>query len=230
MTNVLKGLLKSLTLHVSNSKHGDWISATYCLNLLPFWFCRKHASVEKCAHTFHLSFIAGLKISSGRCQTTSEVHVQAFVRGSHRLINLLQTDQVSVRFYITLRSMQSPPPPTTVIITLNGLSWQKTVNRGFWVDLWQAQLGSGLQADWLLWRQRPCSTLIADSIAQISRVLIIDYCPEMCCASLVPLCDGPCSPNVFGWSPRVHLKFSPSTLPKNCRTVVENWKAEMTCA
>ncbi len=113
-------------------------------------------------------------------------------------------------FTAMLRSMWSPLPPTTVIITLNGLSRQKTVNRGFWVDLWQAQLGSGLQADWLLWRQRPCSTLMAGGVVQISTVLITDYCPEMRCASLVPLCDGPCLPNVFGWSPS--LKFSLSTV------------------
>ncbi len=143
-------------------------------------------------------------------------------------------------FTATLRSMWTPLPPTTVIITLNGLSRQKTVNGAFWVGLWQAQLGSGQQADWLLWRQHPCSTLMAGGVAQISTVLIIDYCPEMHCASLVPLCDGPRLPNVFDWPPRVHLNsllfkiLSLSTVVfpyiEKCRTGVENWKAEMTCA
>lgn len=176
----------------------------------------------------------GLKISSGRCQTKSEVHVQAFVRGSHRLINLLQTDQVNVRFYSHVEIYVLTPTPTTVIITLNGLSRQKTVKRGFWVDLWQAQLGSGLQADWLLWRQRPCSTLMAGGVVQISTVLIIDYCPEMRCASLVPLCDGPCLPNVFGWSPRVHLNsslfkilpFHSCLFPSPLRNAEQEWRIE----
>lgn len=136
-------------------------------------------------------------------------------------------------FTAMLRSMRSPPPPTTVIITLNGLSRQKRVNRGFWVDLWQTQLGSGLQADWLLWRQRPCSTLMAGGVAQISTVLIIDYCPEMRCVSLVPLCDGPRLPNVFGWSPRVHsnpsfLKILPfhSCFLGPLRNAEQEWRTE----
>lgn len=100
-------------------------------------------------------------------------------------------------------------------------------------DLWQAQLGSGLQADWLLWRQRPCSTLMAGGVAQISTVLIIDYCPEMRCASLVPLCDGPRLPNVFGWSPRVHLNSSlfkilpfHSCFPGPLRNAEQEWRIE----
>lgn len=138
-----------------------------------------------------------------------------------------------------------PPPPiptsTAAIIASNGLSRQKTVNRGFWVDLWQAQLGFGLQADWLLWRRRPCSTLMAGGIAQISTVLIIDYCPEMRCASPMPLCDGPRLPNVFGWSPLVHLNLSLLKIlyfcrccflgpAEKCRTEVKNWKADKTGA
>ncbi len=135
-------------------------------------------------------------------------------------------------FTAMLRSMWSPLPPTTVIITLNGLSRQKTVNRGFWVDLWQAQLGSGLQADWLLWRQRPCSTLMAGGVVQISTVLITDYCPEMRCASLVPLCDGPCLPNVFGWSPSLNsslfkiLPFHSCLFPGPLRNAEQEWRIE----
>lgn len=41
----------------------------------------------------------------------SEVHVQAFVRGSCRLINLLRTDQVNVRFYSHVEIYVITPTP-----------------------------------------------------------------------------------------------------------------------
>ncbi len=98
------------------------------INLLPFWFSRKHASVEKCSHISTFRSSPGLKISSGRCQM-SELHVQAFVRGPSGLINLLRTDQVNVRFHSHVEIYVNTPTP------YNGhynLKWAFKAENGEW--------------------------------------------------------------------------------------------------
>lgn len=60
-------------------------------------------------------------------KTTSEVHIQAFVRRSCRLINLLRMDQVNVRFYSHVEIYAITPTPYS---SHNDLKWAFMAENG----------------------------------------------------------------------------------------------------